>query len=212
MVAENIGQRIKNMRELAGLTQEELAKKMNYKSKSTINKIESGINDVTQSKIVAFAAALNTTPAHLMGWDEAGSVPKLKNLDRAHTKKVPLLGEVACGIPKYAYEDETVFVSASDEITADFCLKCVGDSMINAGIHDNDIVFIRKQETVNNGEIAVVIIDDSATLKRFFYNSEKDLIILKAENSQFDDFIYTRDQFDEIKIIGKAVALQRRLR
>ena len=84
--------------------------------------------------------------------------------------------------------------------------------MINAGIHDNDIVFIRKQETVNNGEIAVVIIDDSATLKRFFYNSEKDLIILKAENSQFDDFIYTRDQFDEIKIIGKAVALQRRLR
>lgn len=84
--------------------------------------------------------------------------------------------------------------------------------MINAGIYNGDIVFIRKQDTVNNGEIAAVIIDDSATLKRFFYNSEKDLIILKAENSQFEDLIYTRNQFDEIKIIGKAVALQRKLK
>ena len=207
-----IGERIKQRRIELGLSVDEVAEKLG-KNRATVYRYESNeIENLPVGTLEPLSKILETTPAHLMGWDEAGSVPKLKNLDRAHTKKVPLLGEGACGIPKYAYEDETVFVSASDEITADFCLKCVGDSMINAGIHDNDIVFIRKQETVNNGEIAVVIIDDSATLKRFFYNSEKDLIILKAENSQFDDFIYTRDQFDEIKIIGKAVALQRRLR
>lgn len=65
-----VGDNIMKLRKEMGLTQEELALKLGYKSKSTINKIELGINDISQSKIVRFAKALNTTPAHLMGWDE----------------------------------------------------------------------------------------------------------------------------------------------
>ena len=64
----DVGKRIKAARESAGLTQEELAKKLGYKSKTTINKIESGINDLTPSKVEAFARALNTSPLDLMGW------------------------------------------------------------------------------------------------------------------------------------------------
>lgn len=66
----NIGEKIKERREYLGMTQEELAKRLGYKSKSTINKIENGINDITQSKIVAFAKVLNTTTSYLMGWEE----------------------------------------------------------------------------------------------------------------------------------------------
>ena len=65
-----IGKRIKARREQLNMTQEELAEKLGYKSRSTINKIELGINDITQSKIVGFANALNVTPAYLMGWDD----------------------------------------------------------------------------------------------------------------------------------------------
>ena len=66
----HIGEKIKKRREELGLSQEELAKKLGYSSRSTINKIEKGINDITQSKIVAFANALDTTPAYLMGWED----------------------------------------------------------------------------------------------------------------------------------------------
>lgn len=65
-----VGLRIKQRREEIGLTQEALAKKLGYRSKSTINKIEMGINDITQSKIISFADALNTSPGYLMGWED----------------------------------------------------------------------------------------------------------------------------------------------
>lgn len=66
----SIGQRIKQQREAIGMSQEELAQKLGYRSRSTINKIESGINDITQSKVIEFAQALGTTPAYLMGWED----------------------------------------------------------------------------------------------------------------------------------------------
>lgn len=80
--------------------------------------------------------------------------------------------------------------------------------MINARILDGDIVFIRKQEMVENGEIAAVIIDDEATLKRVSYNKEKQILVLKAENTAFDDMIYTGEELNNIRILGKAIAFQ----
>lgn len=70
-----VGDNILRARKRLGMTQEELAKRMGYKSKSTINKIEMGINDIPQSKIVRFAEVLGTTPADLMGWDDEKNVP-----------------------------------------------------------------------------------------------------------------------------------------
>jgi transcriptional regulator with XRE-family HTH domain len=72
----NIGSRIKSRREELGFSQEDLAKLLGYKSRSSINKIEMGINDITQHKIVSFAKALQTTPAYLMGWDDDSSSMK----------------------------------------------------------------------------------------------------------------------------------------
>ena len=75
-------------------------------------------------------------------------------------------------------------------------------------IYDGDIVFIRKQSMVDNGEIAAVVIDDEATLKRVNYYPEKNLLILKAENPDYEDLVYTGEQLDHIIILGKAVAFQ----
>ena len=80
--------------------------------------------------------------------------------------------------------------------------------MIDARIHDGDIVFIRSQPQVNNGEIAAIIIDNEATLKRVYYYKEKNLLILKAANPAYEDMIYSEHDLEGIRIIGKAVAFQ----
>lgn len=123
-------------------------------------------------------------------------------------KRLPLLGEIACGEPVFANEDRDSYVEIGTDINADFCLRAHGDSMIGARIHDGDIVFIKSQEIVNNGEIAAVIIDDEATLKRFYYYKEKGVVILKPENPQFKDIVYTKEDLNSIRILGRAVAFQ----
>ena len=115
---------------------------------------------------------------------------------------------MACGKPITANEEKELYVEAGAEIEADFCLRAKGDSMIRARIYDGDIVFIRKQSMVDNGEIAAVVIDDEATLKRVNYYPEKNLLILKAENPDYEDLVYTGEQLDHIIILGKAVAFQ----
>ena len=119
-----------------------------------------------------------------------------------------MIGSIACWKPISANEEKELYVEAGAEIEADFCLRAKGDSMIRARIYDGDIVFIRKQSMVDNGEIAAVVIDDEATLKRVNYYPEKNLLILKAENPDYEDLVYTGEQLDHIIILGKAVAFQ----
>lgn len=124
------------------------------------------------------------------------------------TKRVPFLGSIACGEPVFANEEHELYVEVGTNVHADFCLQAAGDSMIGARIHDGDIVFIRKQDMVDNGEIAAVIIEDEATLKRVNYYPDKNLLILHAENPSYKDLIYTDAELDQIVILGKAVAFQ----
>lgn len=209
-----IGSRIRNRREELGLSQDELGKRLGYKSRSSINKIELDQRSLTQSKIKAIADALETTPSYIMGWNEPDvkldeeDLKFFDNLFPIETKKFPLIGTIACGKPITANEEKELYVEAGAEIEADFCLRAKGDSMIRARIYDGDIVFIRKQSMVDNGEIAAVVIDDEATLKRVNYYPEKNLLILKAENPDYEDLVYTGEQLDHIIILGKAVAFQ----
>lgn len=202
---------IKDRRIELGLTQAELAKKVGYSDKSMIAKIESGIVDITRNKIMQFAEALGTTPAYLMGWEDSptdDTLPQYSNIYPIKTKRFPLLGEIACGEPIFANEDRESYVEASTDIHADFCLKAHGDSMINARIQDGDIVFIRSQPMVENGEIAAVIIEDTATLKRVFFYPKKSQLILQAENPAYAPKIFTGEDINTITILGKAIAFQ----
>ena len=162
--------RIKSRRTELGLTVEELAHKMGYKDKSSISKIENGKADIPQSKIAAFADALQTTPAYLMGWEEQPE-PKKPTIPPGFEpmpkmKKIPLIGSIACGEPITAEQNIEKMVDVPENIRCDFSLTCHGDSMVDAGIHDKDVVYIRIQPEVENGEIAAVRIDGEATLKR----------------------------------------------
>ena len=132
----------------------------------------------------------------------------VSNIYPIELKKFPLLGEIACGEPIFCNEDRESYILAGSDIRADFCLKCKGDSMINARIYDGDIVFIRKQDSVENGEIAAVVIDDEATLKRMFYYPENNMVILKPENTTYKDIVLVNDQLNSVHVLGKAVAFQ----
>ena len=211
----NIGQRIKYRREALGLTQDELAKKIGYKSRSSINKIEADGRGLPQSKITAFADALGTTPSWLMGWEESdGGIDfaKISNiipLPYSDGKTVPLIGTIACGTPILAEENIEERIKVPSHISADFCLRCKGDSMINARIYDGDIVFIKKQPMVENGQIAAVLIDETAdiseaTLKRVYINEGQ--ILLTAENPAYGPMAFSGENMNRVRIIGKAVA------
>lgn len=208
-----MGDRIRKARLEKGLSQAELAELLGYKSRSSINKIEVEGRDIPRSSIVKFAQVLGVTPSYLMGWEEETSEPdalevlmeKYDNIKPVKLKRFPLLGEIACGEPIFAQEDRESCVMADMDINADFCLTAKGDSMINARINDGDIVFIKEMPMVDNGDIAAVIIDDDATLKRVYYYPEDNTIQLIAENPKFKPLIYKNEELDQIRILGKAV-------
>lgn len=105
-------------------------------------------------------------------------------------------------------DEKDVYVDASAEIQADFVLVAKGDSMTGARIHDGDLVFIRSQPSVENGEIAAVGIGDEATLKRVYWYANKTLLVLRAENPKYADMEFSGEQLADVKIFGKAVCFQ----
>lgn len=119
-------------------------------------------------------------------------------------RKVPLVGTIACGKPILATENIEDYVSIPKDLAGDFALTCKGDSMINARIFDGDIVYIRQQNTVENGEIAAVLIDGEATLKRV--KLLPDRIILEPENPLYDPMVFRGEEMNTVRILGKAVA------
>lgn len=119
-------------------------------------------------------------------------------------RKIPLLGSIACGAPILADEHIEGEVDIPSHVHADFALVCKGDSMINARIFDGDIVYIRQQDMVESGEIAAVLIDNEATLKRV--KLLPDRIILSPENPLYDPLVFRGEEMNNVRILGKAVA------
>lgn len=118
-------------------------------------------------------------------------------------KKIPLIGSIACGEPITAEQNIEKMVDVPENIRCDFSLTCHGDSMVDAGIHDKDVVYIRIQPEVENGEIAAVRINGEATLKRVYYNPGT--LTLMPANPAYAPMIYTGPQLEEVHIEGKAV-------
>lgn len=198
---------IKALREQKGLSQEALAEKVGYKDRSSIAKIEAGLVDLPQSKIAAFAKALNVTPASLMGIEDDRLLPS-NVTPLPPMNRVPLVGQIACGTPILAEQNIEDYIDLPSHIHADYALTCKGDSMINIGIHTGDIVYIRQQEEVENGQVAAVMVgEDEATLKRVY--QEDGIVQLVAENSAIQPRVYIGDAINQIRVVGLAVAYTR---
>lgn len=200
--------RIKQRRLELGLTVEELAQKMGYKDKSSISKIENGKADIPQSKVVAFARALNTTTAFLVGVDAPVSSTNSSALPGTETDTLPRVGRIACGEPILAEQNIEDYDSVPSSWRATFTLICVGDSMAPR-IQDGDLVAIRQQKEVENGEIAAVRIGDEATLKRVYFHD--DYIELRPENPAYSSIIRRREEMNDVSIEGRAVGFCRGL-
>lgn len=201
----SLGENIRAARERLNMTQDELAKKLGYKSRSSINKIESGENDIPQSKVIDFAKALDVTVMDLLGPTAADAVPP-GFLPLPETERLPLVGQVACGTPILAEQNITEYVDVPKVAHANFVLKCKGDSMAPR-IQDGDLVYVRKQPMVENGELAAVRIDDEATLKRVYLAPGQ--MILQAENPAYAPMVYTGSQLEDVAIEGKIVGIWR---
>lgn len=201
----SLGENIRAARERLNMTQDELAKKLGYKSRSSINKIESGENDIPQSKVIDFAKALDVTVMDLLGPTAADAVPP-GFLPLPETERLPLVGQVACGTPILAEQNITEYVDVPKVAHANFVLKCKGDSMAPR-IQDGDLVYVRKQPMVENGELAAVRIDEEATLKRVYLAPGQ--MILQAENPAYAPMVYTGSQLEDVAIEGKIVGIWR---
>lgn len=204
-----MNRRIRERRLALNLTQEELAHRLGMQ-KSAIAKYESGrVENIKRSTLAKMSEILECSPAYLMGWDDADSqIPSFDNILPIQTKRVPLLGEIACGQPIFCTEDRESYVEAGTDVRADFCLKARGDSMVGARILDGDLVFIQRDAELENGQIFAVAIDDEATLKRVYYDAKSQVLQLMAENSRYAPLIYTGETLDHVHILGKAVAFQ----
>ena len=204
----DLSSRIRQRREQLGLSQEELAARMGYRSKSSITKLEKGINDLPRAKLEELAAALNTTPAWLMGLVDLLSPPPGFEL-LPEMVRVPLVGSIACGTPITAEQNIECYIGVPAAWHADFALTCHGSSMAPT-ICDGDIVCIRRQPEVGQGEIAAVRIGEEATLKHFHRQGET--VMLLADNAAVcPPMIFAGPQLEEIQIEGRAVGFCRGL-
>lgn len=198
---------LKQRRKELGLTLSQIADMMDV-AEATVQRWESGnIKTLRHNKISKLAQILNVSPAYLMGWEEDNSadIPIASNIfPLPQTYRVPRIGSIACGTPILAAENIEEYDFVPVDIKCDFTLRCKGDSMIGAGINNGDVVYIRKQCTVENGQIAVVVIGEEATLKRFYHTG--DMVQLVAENPTFPPMVFVGEEINQLRIAGRAIA------
>lgn len=200
---EHFGKRLKGLRIGDELTQEDVAKLLGT-TKATISRYENGKHSPGVSEIVMLANYFKINPYWLAGLDN------VRYLDNEDYKKIPVVGNIACGTPLLAFENISGYEFINKNEKVDFALIAKGDSMINARIYDGDIVFIKQQSDVEDGEIAAILIEDEATLKRV-YRLNGDLL-LKAENPMCKDIRITAKERKNIVILGKAISFKANLR
>lgn len=213
-----IGKSIKKKRMQRGLTAIELAEKANV-AKSSLSEWENGKSSPSAEAVFRICKVLNIQPSELtennyvndyddFPFKNIQNIQNIPNLVPITTKKVPILGKIACGDPIEAIEHIEYYAEVDSNLKIDAGLIAQGDSMINARIYDGDTVFIHYQPTVENGEIAAVKIDGDVTLKRFYYDQKTDMVTLVAENPKYAPYIYKKSDNKLIQIVGKALTFQ----
>lgn len=214
----DMGERIRQRRLALGLTQSDVANEIGVAT-STIQRYEKGVfGKIKLPVIEAVASVLQVNPSWLIGTNDDPTptkapsifdIPGVQPLPK--TYQVPLLGQIACGDPILAEQNIADIVTVPETVKgADFALTCKGDSMINARIFDGDLVYIHLQETVENGEIAAVLIGEEATLKKVYQVPGR--ITLRPCNPMYPDMEYSGEELRTIRILGKAIAFTSKVR
>ncbi len=198
-----IGFRIRKRRLALGLSQDQLAKKMGYRSRSTIAKIEAGENDISQTKMQIFAEMLQCSTSYLMNGENAGN--------SGNSVKIPVLGKVSADDPTQANETILDYEEISGEMAQSgscFGLRIKGDSM-EPRICEGDVVIVRRQPDVESGEIAIVLINgNDAVCKKVIKHDTG--ISLISFHSAYEPVFYTNEEISSlpVTIVGRMVELR----
>lgn len=198
------GSRLRSLMHEAGDTIYTLAEHLKLKP-STISRYTSGQYVPKAPTLDMMARRYAVNPAWLMG----ENVEKTVATGNLSTHDIPILGDVAAGMPIWAEQNYEGYTVVGAEEHVDFALRVRGDSMINARIFDGDLVYVRRQPEVLNGEIAVVMVDNEATVKRIYYHPDK--VVLKPENSAYTDMIYHKADAHDIAVLGKVIFVKRQI-
>ncbi|HIU69817.1 MAG TPA: LexA family transcriptional regulator [Candidatus Scubalenecus merdavium] len=200
---------VKSRRIALGLTLEEVGKIVGV-SKATVQRWESGeISNMRRDKVLLLAKALHTTPAYLMGWEDDKEAQNSSKKSKG--VKIPVLGRVVAGIPIDAVEEIIDYEEISEDMARQgdfFALQVKGDSM-EPRIVDGDVVIVRKQEDVDSGDIAIVLVNgDEATIKKV--QKFDGGINLVPTNSAYPVLTYTNKEIEQlpVRVIGKVVELR----
>lgn len=181
-------------------------------SRSSLSEYKKGKFVPKQDKVYEIANVLDISPSWLMGFDVPMQKITNKDIDLStingiipikKTRKIPILGTIACGNPIWAEENFDGFFVADENVTGDFVLRCQGDSMIDADIYDGDLVFLKKTPDVDSGKIAAVLIGDNATLKRVIKTEDK--VFLQPANKDYPPIVLNEDM--DVTILGEAVGV-----
>ena len=206
------GERILKLRTEKGMTQDELAQKLGYKSRSSIAKIENGARDVPRSQIVELAKALGTTPSVLMGWEDDKPTDTLTVLPTDKIHMIPVFGSVAAGFGAYASSDIIEYIPLYIENDCDventICITVKGQSMYPK-IEEGDRIVVRRQDSVDNGRIAVVMIGDEAVVKRV--ECEKNKLTLISINPEYPPRVIEGKDLEDVRIVGLVQEVMKKL-
>lgn len=202
-----IGEYIRQKRKEAGLSAEELGQKIG-KNRATIYRYENNsIEKLPANVLIPLANALSITPGELIKRNGSDSPSLPAGTFKPIFKQVPLLGYVAAGKPLEDLNQDVSYVDVDGKYNVDFCVKVVGDSMIDIDIHDGDIIFARSMPSVENGQIAVVEIDhEKACLKRFYRSNNT--ITLVSANPKYPPMVFDESNCESVEVKGLAVIKQ----
>ena len=203
--------RIKELREELKKSRAQVARELNMPYTTYVN-YEKEEREPNSEVLIIIANYFHVSVDYLIGRTDNrhSSYAVAENLiPLNHIIKIPIIGRIACGTPILAELNFEGFTFCPDQVNADFALKCQGDSMIDAGIQDGDLVYIQETPKVESGEIAAVVIGEEATLKKVYY--QDDTITLLPANSNYEPLIFKKEALNEIRICGKAVAILRHI-
>lgn len=210
MKISDTAHRLKEGMELRKLIQADIVE-MTKINKGALSSYLSGKYSPKQDNIYKLALALNVNEAWLMGYDvpmeRTTPAPQIMPIPVKQTKNIPIVGTVACGNPIYAEENILEYISVNSDDNVDFALYAEGDSMNNCKIDDGDTIFIRQQNYVDDGDIALVIVDDTATVKRFYDYPDKVVLKPDSKNPRHKDLEYSKKDHTII-IQGKVIFIK----
>ncbi len=203
-----LGNYIKQLRIKLGMSQDELAKKCGYTSRSTINKIELGINDIPQSKIYAIAKALGVTASELLS-QAAPEPSNIASIETGNIYCVPVYESVVAGFGAHASNEVVsyipVIIRNPYDVPNTLGIRVQGNSMYPK-IEDGDLIVVCKQDYVESGEIGVVMLDgEDGVVKRIVYGDG--WVELQSINPEYMPRRFEGEEILRLKIVGKVIGI-----